>query len=190
MRKRQPQRPQPSGPRTNYRIRVPRVLVIDEKGDKIGIFLTKDAVRIAEEKGLDLIEVAPNANPPVCKIGDHGRMMYEKKKKDAKARKKQAVINVKEVKMTPKTSVHDFEVKLKHTKRFLLNGDKVKVSIRFRGREMAHRELGEQQCMRLFEQVKSLCNIESKPSMEGRQMFMMLAPIKKKEGQNAENENP
>ena len=92
--------------------------------------------------------------------------------------------------MTPKTSVHDFEVKLKHTKRFLLNGDKVKVSIRFRGREMAHRELGEQQCMRLFEQVKSICNIESKPSMEGRQMFMMLAPIKKKEGQNAENENP
>ena len=181
MAKRYGQKPRTDGIKTNRDIRVPRVLVIDEVGNKMGMFLTRDAIRIAEERGLDLIEVAPNANPPVCKFGDYGRMMYEKKKKDSKARKKQSVVNVKEIKLTPKTSDHDFNVKLKHATRFLENGDKVKVSIRFRGREMAHREYGEQQCMRLYEKVKEICVIEAKPNMDGRQMIMMLGPNKSKE---------
>ena len=190
MRKKFGQKPRTDGIRTNRDIRVPRVLVIDENGNKMGMFLTRDAVNIADDRGLDLIEVAPNANPPVCKIGDYGRMMYEKKKKDSKARKKQAVINVKEVKLTPKTSDHDFNVKLKHAKRFLENGDKVKVSIRFRGREMAHREFGEKQCMRLYKEVKDICSIELKPNMDGRQMVMMLAPTKtKRDKNNAQDEN-
>lgn len=178
MRRRSDHPPRNEGTRVNNQIRVPRVLVIDETGKKMGIFLSRDAVRIAEERGLDLIEVAPNARPPVCRIGDYGRMMYEKKKKDAKAKKKQAVINVKEIKLTPKTSDNDFNVKLKHTKRFLENGDKVKVSIRFRGRELAHREFGEKQCLRLYEALKEICAIESRPNMDGRQMIMMLAPTK------------
>lgn len=178
LRRKPDQRPRNDGIKVNQQIRVPRVLVIDETGKRMGIFLTRDAINIAESRGLDLIEVAPNARPPVCRIGDYGRMMYEKKKKDAKARKKQAVINVKEIKLTPKTSDNDFNVKLKHAKRFIENGDKVKVSIRFRGRELAHREFGEKQCLRLYGALKELCTIESHPNMDGRQMVMMLAPIK------------
>ena len=124
--------------------------------------------------------MAPNANIPVCKIADYGRLLYEKKKKDSKSKKNQATSTVKEVKLTPKTDEHDFQVKLKHAKRFLENGDKVKVTIRFRGREMAHKELGEQQCQRLKEELGELCLVESKPNMEGRQLSMILAPNKPK----------
>ena len=178
---RKPNRPpQRSGPRTNKEIRSSRVLVIDDTGKKLGILSLRDALAAAEDRGLDLIEVAPNAKIPVCKIGDYGRLLYEKKKKDSKAKKNQTTISVKEVKLTPKTDEHDFQVKLKHSKRFLLNGDKVKVTIRFRGREMAHRELGEKQCMRLKEELGDICIIESRPNMEGRQLTMILAPNKPK----------
>jgi translation initiation factor IF-3 len=144
------------------------------------LFLTRDAVNIANERGLDLIEVAPNASPPVCKMGDYGRMMYEKKKKESKSRKNQTVIQIKEVKLTPKTSEHDFQVKLRHSRRFINNGDKVKVTIRFRGREMAHQEFGKQQCMKLFEEVRDIAKIEVSPRMDGRHMQMIIAPIKAK----------
>jgi translation initiation factor IF-3 len=164
--------------RVNEKIRSPRVLVIDDAGNKLGEFLTEDAINLARERNLDLIEVAPNSRPPVCKLGDHGKMKYEKKKKDAAARKTQSTITIKEIKLRPKTDQHDFDVKLKHATRFLRGGDKVKVTVRFRGRELAHREIGEQQCMRIAEACEDFSVIEARPRMDGRQMFLILAPKK------------
>jgi translation initiation factor IF-3 len=173
-------RPEPDRNQLRYndRIRAPRVLVIDEAGTKLGEFLTDDAIQLARERGLDLIEVAPNGRPPVCKIGDYGKMKYEKKKKDAAARKAQSTITVKEIKLRPKTDSHDFNVKLRHTRRFLEGGDKVKVTVRFRGREMAHREIGEKRCLQIAGAVEDLATIEALPRMDGRQMFLILAPKK------------
>jgi translation initiation factor IF-3 len=153
-------------------------LVIDEAGNKLGEFLTDDAISLARERGLDLIEVAPNGRPPVCKLGDFGKMKYEKSKKDALARKTQVTITVKEIKLRPKTDQHDFNVKLKHARRFLDGGDKVKVTVRFRGREMAHREIGEQRCMEIAVACEDLATVEARPRMDGRQMFLILAPRK------------
>jgi translation initiation factor IF-3 len=153
-------------------------LVIDETGNKLGEFLTDDAITLARERGLDLIEVAPNGRPPVCKLGDYGKMKYEKSKKDALARKTQVTITVKEIKLRPKTDQHDFNVKLKHARRFLDSGDKVKVTVRFRGREMAHREIGEQRCMEIAVACEDLATVEARPRMDGRQMFLILAPRK------------
>jgi len=162
--------------RVNERIRVPRVLVIDEEGTKLGEFLTKDAQEMARERGFDLIEVAPNARPPVCRLADYGRLKYEKKKKEATARRKQVTVTVKEVKLRPKTDTHDFEVKVKHARRFLEEGNKVKVTIRFRGRELAHRDIGVLQCNRVYEECKDLGIVEQHARMEGRQMHMIIAP--------------
>ena len=167
-----------SAPRVNNQIRASRVLVIDEAGNKLGEFLTEDAISLAKDRSLDLIEVAPNSRPPVCKVGDYGKMKYEKKKKEAASRKTQTTITVKEIKLRPKTDQHDFDVKLKHARRFLEKGDKVKVTVRFRGREMAHKEIGEQQCMRIAEGCEELAVIEAHPRMDGRQMFLILAPKK------------
>lgn len=158
---------------------MPRVLLIDERGQKLGEFLTQDAIRLAEERGLDLVEVAPNARPPVCRIADHGRMKYEKKKREAAARKNQVQQQLKEVKLRPKTDDHDMNVKVGHAMRFLEQGNKVKVTVRFRGREMAHRDIGADQCMRIAQAVGDLGTIESHPRMEGRQMFMILAPTRR-----------
>ena len=165
--------------RVNDRIRAPRVLVIDEQGEKLGEFLTKDAVDLARTRGLDLIEVATNARPPVCRITDYGRLKYEKKKKDALARKNQATVSVKEVKIRPKTDEHDYQVKLRNTRKFLEAGDKVKVTVRFRGREHAHRDIGVARCEDLAGAVDDLALIEARPKMDGRQMVMILAPLKK-----------
>ncbi len=178
-RSRAPFEPDRKGPKVNDRIRAPRVLVIDETGRKLGEFLTEDAIRVARERGLDLIEVAPNARPPVCKFGDYGKMKYEKKKKDAEAKKKQAVVSIKEVKLRPKTDGHDLQVKLKHARKFLERGDKVKITIRFRGREMAHRNIGNERVMMIAKELQDIAIIEQRPSMEGRQMFAILAPSKK-----------
>ncbi|NOY24581.1 MAG: translation initiation factor IF-3 [Oligoflexia bacterium] len=173
------QEPEQTGPRVNDRIRAPRVLVIDETGTKLGEFMTEDAIALAHERGVDLIEVAPNGRPPVCRIGDFGRIKYEKQKKDAAARKRQTVVSTKEVKLRPKTDEHDYQVKLRHARRFLEAGDKVKVTVRFRGREMAHRNIGEQRCRELAGDCEDLAIIETLPNMEGRQMFMIIAPKKK-----------
>jgi translation initiation factor IF-3 len=159
---------------------VTRVLVIDEAGTRLGEFLTEDAIALGRERGLDLIEVAPNARPPVCRLGDFGKMKYEKKKKDAVAKKNQATVTLKEVKLRPKTDVHDFDVKARHARRFLEAGDKVKITVRFRGREMAHRNIGNKRCMELFENLEDIAVVEQRPSMEGRQMFMILGPKKAK----------
>lgn len=172
--------PELNGPRVNHRIRVTRVLVIDEAGTRLGEFLTEDAIILAKDRGLDLIEVAPNARPPVCRLGDFGKMKYEKKKKDALAKRNQSVVTLKEVKLRPKTDKHDFEFKVKHARRFLDAGDKVKITVRFRGREMAHRDIGNKRCMELFQAVEDLAVVEQRPSMEGRQMFMILGPKKSK----------
>jgi len=172
--------PELNGPRVNHRIRVTRVLVIDEAGTRLGEFLTEDAIILAKDRGLDLIEVAPNARPPVCRLGDFGKMKYEKKKKDALAKRNQSVVTLKEVKLRPKTDKHDFEFKVKHARRFLDAGDKVKITVRFRGREMAHRDIGNKRCMELYQAVEDLAVVEQRPSMEGRQMFMILGPKKSK----------
>ncbi len=165
--------------RVNRRIRVPRVLVVDEEGRKLGEFLTKDAIQLAQDRGLDLIEVAPQARPPVCRIGDYGQLKYERKKKAAAARKNQVRVQLKEVKLRPKTDDHDMDVKVRHARRFLGEGNKVKVTIRFRGREHAHRDIGRAQCLRVAEACEDLGSIESQPRMDGRQMFMVLAPHKR-----------
>ena len=172
--------PEQTGPRVNDRIRAPRVLVIDDEGEKLGEFLTEDAIQLARDRGTDLIEVAPNSRPPVCRLGDFGRIKYEKQKKDAAARKRQAVVSIKEIKLRPKTDEHDYDVKLKHARRFLEDGDKVKVTVRFRGREMAHRNIGEDRCREVAKDCEDVSLIETPPNMEGRQMFMILAPRKKK----------
>ena len=169
-----------SGPRINHNIKVPKVLVIDENGTKLGQMNTRDAMALARSRGLDLVEVAANARPPVCRFADFGKMMYERKKKDSKARKNATTIKVKEVKLTPSTGEHDFQVKKKHAEKFLEKGDKVKVIIRFRGREMAHKDQGEEMCNRVYEALKEIAEIELKPKMDGRQMTMILAPIRSK----------
>jgi translation initiation factor IF-3 len=153
--------------------------VIDEEGNRLGEFLTKDALDLARERGFDLVEVAPNARPPVCRLVDFGKLKYEKKKKEAVARRKQATVSIKEIKLRPKTDQHDFDVKVKHTRRFLEDGDKVKITVRFRGRELAHREIGELQCKRMLEAVQDIATVEQMARMEGRQMMMILAPQKR-----------
>lgn len=172
--------PERNEPRVNERIRVPRVLVVDEEGQKLGEFLTEDAMALARERGLDLVEVAPMARPPVCRITDFGKMKYEKKKRDSQARKNQAVVEIKEIKLRPKTDDHDFDVKERQVRSFLDEGNKVKITVRFRGREIAHRDIGEEQCRRLAERLGELAVVEQPPRMDGRQMVMMLAPGKKK----------
>ena len=150
--------------------------MIDDDGAKLGEFMTEDALARAREKGLDLVEVAPNANPPVCKILDYGKMKYDKKKRDAAARRRQSQVQLKEVKVRPKTDDHDMNVKVRAAARFLRDGNKVKITVRFRGREHAHHDIGADQCMRVFDAVKDFATVEMPPRMEGRQMTMIIAP--------------
>ncbi len=166
--------------RTNRRIRVPEVRLIDENGEQVGVFITREALRRAEEAGLDLVEISPMARPPVCKIMDYGKYKYEQSKRKQEQKKKQAVVLIKEIKMRPATDEHDFQTKLRHVRRFLEDGNKVKITIRFRGREMAHKDIGHERMKRVIEEVGELGEVENFPKMEGRQMFMMLGPAKKK----------
>ena len=136
-------------------------------------------MQLAEDAGLDLVEISPNATPPVCKIMDFGKFKYEQQKRESEARKKQKIIEVKEVKFRPNTDVHDYEVKMRNVVRFLENGDKVKVTLRFRGREMAHQNLGRELLERVAEDVKEVGKVENMPKMEGRQMVMMIGPTQK-----------
>lgn len=173
------QAPRESEPNVNKRIRAHRVLVIDENNLKLGEFLTPDAITLAADRDLDLVEVSPNTTPPVCKIMDYGQFRYEQKKKAKEHRKSQTVIVVKEVKLRPKTDDHDIDVKVRNATRFIKAGNKVKVTIRFRGREHAHRDIGTEQCQRIFDGVNAdaaLAKIETPPRMDGRTMFMMMAP--------------
>jgi len=168
--------PVKDGPRINDEIRVPRVLLIDQHGEKQGVMPTSSALEAAEEAGLDLVEIVPNADPPVCKILDYGKFKFQEQKKKNEARKRQKVVEIKEIKLRPNIDTHDYEVKARSMHRFFEEGDKVKVTLRFRGRELAHPELG----MKLLQKVKAdfepVAKVEYEPRMEGRQMIMILAP--------------
>ena len=168
--------PVKEGPRMNEDIRVPRVLLIDQHGEKQGVMPTSAAIEAAEEAGLDLVEIVPNADPPVCKILDYGKFKFQEQKKKNEARKKQKVVELKEIKLRPNIDIHDYEVKSRSMHRFFEEGDKVKITLRFRGRELAHPELG----MKLLQKVKAdfepIAKVEYEPRMEGRQMIMILAP--------------
>ncbi|WP_245904227.1 translation initiation factor IF-3 [Roseicyclus mahoneyensis] len=146
------------------------------EGENVGVVTPARAMAMAEEAGLDLVEISPNAEPPVCKIMDFGKYKYETQKREAEARKKQKIIEVKEVKFRPNTDTHDYEVKMRSVTKFLENGDKVKVTLRFRGREMAHQNLGRDLLERVAADVEGLGKIENMPKLEGRQMVMMIGP--------------
>ncbi|HVK61619.1 MAG TPA: translation initiation factor IF-3 [Bdellovibrionales bacterium] len=164
------------GLRVNREIRAPEVRVIDEDGTMLGVFPPMEALRLAEDRGLDLIEIAPTAKPPTCKIMDYGKYKYEQKKKEHEARKNQTVIVIKEIQLRPRTDQHDLDVKLRHARRFLLEGDKVKVNLRYYGREMAHQELGVQLLARVTATLTDIAMVETAPKMEGRQLFALYAP--------------
>ena len=153
--------------------------MIDEDGENIGVVTPERALIMAEDAVLDLVEISPNANPPVCKIMDYGKFKYESQKKEAEARKKQKIIEIKEVKFLPNTDKHDYQVKMRNVFKFLENGDKVKITLRFKGREMAHQELGRYLLLRVAEDTKEIGRVENMPKMEGRQMIMLVGPLPK-----------
>ncbi len=160
----------------NDEIDVPQVRVIDAKGENHGVISLEDALEIADEAGLDLVEVSPQVSPPVCKVLDYGKYKYEQQKKANEARKKQKTIDVKEIKMRPSIDEHDYQVKMKNVRKFLNHGDKVKMTIRFRGREMAHQDLGLRVLTRVREELEEIIKIEQMPKTEGRLMVMMITP--------------
>jgi translation initiation factor IF-3 len=169
--------PQKEGPRANRDIRgVREVQLIDETGQNRGVIGFIDALRHAEEAGLDLVEIAPNSTPPVCKVLDYGKFRFNEQKKAAEARKKQKTVEVKEIKLRPGIDRHDYEVKMKSVRRFFEEGDKVKITLRFRGREMAHQDLGLKLLDRVKEETADVAKVEAEPQLEGRQMVMILAP--------------
>ncbi len=168
--------PKKTGPRVNDEISVPNVRLIDEKGEQVGIVEIEDALDRAFDAGLDLVEVAGTADPPVCKILDVGKLKYQEQKKKTEARKKQKVIEVKEIKMRPNIDQHDYDVKMRNARRFIDDGDKVKVTLRFRGRELAHPELGMKVLERVRDELDEVTKVEQMPKMEGRQMVMIIAP--------------
>jgi len=168
--------PVKSGPRYDQFIQVPKVRVIDDEGENLGVMYTREAIEQAQDKGLNLVEVSPNADPPVCKFLDVGKYRYEAQKKANAARKTQKTQDIKEVKMRPNIDTHDYDVKMKNVNKFIGNGDKVKVTLRFRGREMAHQHLGMDLLKRVQEDVEEIAKVEAFPRLEGPQMLMVLAP--------------
>lgn len=167
---------QKDGPRINQEIRVREVQLIDSNGDNKGVVDIQTALNMAETAGLDLVEISPNTNPPVCKILDFGKYKFQAQKKAAEARKKQKVVEIKEIKLRPMIDDHDYDVKMRAMKRFFEEGDKVKLTLRFRGREMAHMELGMQLLNKVREETATIAKVEAEPKLEGRQMMMVLAP--------------
>jgi translation initiation factor IF-3 len=167
------------GPRINHRIRVPQVRVVAADGSMLGVLDTHEAQRMAREANLDLVEVNPKAYPPVCKIMDFGKFKYEEKKRTNEAKKRQAIVELKEIKLRPKTDVHDLEVKINHARRFLEEGNKVKITCRFRGREITHPEAAERQLHAVVDRTKDLAMVELTPRMEGRNMTLVMAPVNK-----------
>ena len=160
----------------NFEINVPTVRLVGVDGEMIGVVTTREALAAAEESGFDLVEISPNADPPVCKLLDFGKFKYEQQKKKNEARKKQKIIEVKEIKLRPNIDDHDYDVKMRAATGFLDEGDKVKVTMRFRGREMMHQDLGMNVLMRVKDQLDPLAKVEQSPQLEGRQMTMVLAP--------------
>jgi translation initiation factor IF-3 len=168
--------PVKSGPRYNNMIQSDKVRVIDENGENLGVMYTREAIEQAAEVGLDLVEVSPNADPPVCKFLDVGKYRYEAQKKANQARKTQKTQEIKEIKMRPNIDDHDYDVKMRSVQRFIDDGDKVKVTLRFRGRELSHQQLGMDLLRKVQEDVAEIAKVEAYPRMEGRQMLMVLSP--------------
>ena len=170
-------RTKPRGPKANNRINSPEVQVIGSNGENLGIINTNKAISMAKEEGLDLIEIAPNAKPPVCKIIDIGKYKYDAQKKANKAKKKQKKIELKEIKLRPVTETHDYNFKLKNAQKFLSKGDKVKFTIRFKGRELQHSNLGHNLMNKIQEDIKLVGKVEMNPKFDGKQMIMVIQPL-------------
>ena len=165
------------GPRSNNRISSPEVQVIANDGENLGTLNTNEAITMAKNQGLDLIEIAPNANPPVCKIMDMGKYKYDLQKKANQAKKKQKIVSLKEIKLRPGTETHDYNFKIKNAKKFISKGDKVKFTVKFKGREMQHTDLGKNLMNKIIEETKDIAKVESQPKFEGKQMVMIIQPI-------------
>ena len=165
------------GPKANNRINSPEVQVIASSGENLGILNTNQAIAMAKEEGLDLIEIAPKANPPVCKIIDMGKFKYDAQKKANKAKKKQKIVSLKEIKLRPVTGTHDYEFKVKNAKKFIVKGDKVKFTIRFKGRELQHSHLGNELMNKIKEDMKDIGKVELDPKFDGKQMIMVIQPL-------------
>jgi len=170
-------RTKPRGPKANERIRSPQVQVISSNGKNLGILNIKEAINAARQEGLDLIEISPNANPPVCKIIDIGKYKYDLQKKANKAKKKQKIINLKEIKLRPVTEIHDYNFKIKNAQKFLSKGDKVKFTVQFKGREMQHTHLGHELMKRIINDTNAIGKIEVRPKFEGKQIIMIVQPL-------------
>jgi len=170
-------RTRPKGPKTNERIRASEVQVINSEGKNLGTLSTREAIEIAKQEGLDLIEISPNANPPVCKIIDIGKYKYDLQKKANKAKKKQKIISLKEIKLRPVTEIHDYNFKIKNANKFLEKGDKVKFTVRFKGREMQHTHLGNELMNRIINDTATLGKVEVPPKFEGKQIIMIIQPL-------------
>ena len=170
-------RTKPKGPKANERIRAPQVQVIGSDGKNLGTLNTQEAINIAKQEGLDLIEISPNASPPVCKIIDIGKYKYDLQKKANKAKKKQKIVNLKEIKLRPVTEIHDYNFKIKNAQKFLSKGDKVKFTVQFRGREMQHTDLGYELMKRIINDTSTLGKVEVRPKFEGRQIIMIIQSL-------------
>lgn len=164
-----------TGPRVNEMIVAEEIRVVGSEGEMLGVMSVEAAINLADEEGLDLVEISPNAAPPVCKILDYGKYKYEQQKKAAEARKNQKTVDVKEVKIRPGIEDHDYQVKMRNARKFLENGDKVKVTMRFRGREMAHQNIGYDLLKRMIEELSDVGKVDLHPKMEGRQIIMVLS---------------
>ena len=169
-------RSKPQGPKANERIKALDVQVIGSEGNNLGVMQLKQAIQMAKDEGLDLIEISPNANPPVCKIMDIGKYKYDLQKKANQAKKKQKIVSLKEIKLRPGTEIHDYNFKIKNAKKFITKGDKVKFTVKFKGREMQHVELGKDLMKRIIEDTKDIGKVETHPKFEGRQMIMIIQP--------------
>ena len=169
-------RSKPQGPKANERIKALDVQVIGSEGNNLGVMQLKQAIQKAKDEGLDLIEISPNANPPVCKIMDMGKYKYDLQKKANQAKKKQKVVSLKEIKLRPGTEIHDYTFKIKNAKKFIAKGDKVKFTVKFKGREMQHVELGKDLMKRIIDDTKDIGKVETHPKFEGRQMIMIIQP--------------
>ena len=165
------------GPKSNNRINAPEIQVISSEGENLGILNTNEAIRMAKNEGLDLIEISPNANPPVCKIMDMGKYKYDAQKKANKAKKKQRKIELKEIKLRPVTEVHDYTFKIKHAQKFISKGDKVKFTIRFKGRELQHTHLGNELMDKIKADMQNVGKVELQPKFDGKQMIMVIQPL-------------
>ena len=169
-------RSKPQGPKANERIKALDVQVIGSEGNNLGVMQLKQAIQMAKDEGLDLIEISPNANPPVCKIMDMGKYKYDLQKKANQAKKKQKIVSLKEIKLRPGTEIHDYNFKIKNAKKFISKGDKVKFTVKFKGREMQYVELGKDLMKRIIEDTKDIGKVETHPKFEGRQMIMIIQP--------------